>query len=504
MARYNLAAGITFLLNGALYLYGGILIADYFKLPSVAAFAFPILLFILQYISFPLILDRVFTESGERTIEIDFPLFASLLKERAARSLKKGPRLGIHPSSFPFTCTYGHCPEKSRIILSQGLLDLLSDEEKYMVLLHEFHHARSGDFLVFMCTGLIPYLLYNASRFTLFMGVGMATMKGTRSLSSFGLMLWWIKNLLYTLLYFASRGREAEADRFATGKPGVEDAWFSLLEKTGKAQESSLEITINTERMAFALNFLSLADPFPGYYDKLSRDIENKPESATSCLWSSYFEIFSSHPYTENRHLLLKKRKGEASLTVGDKVKPQGRKELVLFFLPLFMTLAGSLPALMKGGLLGLPFILGGLSMIVLLKHRYPRLVCEGTLPLHELSPGPQSALRGIPVRTEGLLAMGESLALNPLLSPLQQETACIPLVIRAFYPAESILLLHSEAVEVTGWLRNDPFCCLEAATIKKKKVMVYCSLYPALLFALSWGSLIFGIFLLLLQFKGG
>jgi heat shock protein HtpX len=493
---------VTLLLFGALFLYIAVLITDYFRLSPFIALAVPVILTVLQYIFFPLLLNRLFSDASWHDMKAEYPELPGMLEERLGNEKTVLPLLGIYPSPFPFTCTYGHRRNNCRVIISQGMLDILTREEQLMVLLHELHHVRSRDFIVMMCTGLIPFLLYSLTRFTLFMGVGMATMKGTRSLSSFGLMLWWIKNLLYGILYSASRGREGPADRFVVAEPSAARPYFDMIQKIKTAQQSCSELSIRIEKMAFSLNFLSINDPFPGYYQGLSASIEQHFNIEKDNRWLPWFELFSSHPLPRCRESQPEKKAVQTA--EGAALQSQTGRELALYLLPFILGFAGSLPALLKGGWLGLPFLLAGLSMIVLMKFHYPATRQVVNLPLQELQPGHCSALTGIPVKFEGCLSPGEGFAIDPLLFLVKSDAVSLPMLIRAFFPADAVLTASEENVTVTGWLRKSPFIYMEARKIRKGKKHIYHSYYPLLLHSLSWGSLLFGIFLSFLQLKAG
>jgi len=490
----------THLLFAALYLYIALLITDYFGLSPLFALAVPLLLAASQYLFFPPLLTRLFSEARWLDMAAEFPELAGMLEERLGHGSTVFPPLGVHPSPYPFTCTYGRLT--CRVLVSQGMLDILTREEQLMVLLHELHHARSLDYTVFMCTGLIPFLLYSFTRFILFLGVGMATMKGTRSLSSFGLMLWWLKNQSYLLLYIASRAREGPADRFAAPDPVTAGMYRAMLRKIEDARQNSGELTIRIERMAFALNFLSITDPFPAYYRGLTTGIKQGFETYAHNHWLAWFELFSSHPIS---------RCGEDQPCTGNggdtgaaSLQSQSGKELALYLLPCIMACAGSLPALLKGGWLGLPFLLAGLSLIILLRFHYPGIRTKPSVSLQSVQPFPASGLTGIPARVEGFLTAGEVFSINPLLSRAQCDGASLPLFIRALFPADAVLSPREETVEISGWLRKSPFLYLEARDIRIGKKHLYQSCYPLLLNSLSWGSILFGFFLTCLQFKGG
>lgn len=73
------------------------------------------------------------------------------------------PKLKILPIAAPLALSYGHLPHTARIVVSQGLLEQLTDEEIATICVAEFGHVINGD-LAFMSLAVlaaqIPYIIY--------------------------------------------------------------------------------------------------------------------------------------------------------------------------------------------------------------------------------------------------------------------------------------------------------------------------------------------------------
>lgn len=88
----------------------------------------------------------------------------------AGRLLKRlrGPRgtvptLKLANSSVPFSLSYGNLPQTARIVVSQGLLDQLQDDEIAALIAAELAHIRYWDFSILSTIALLaqlPYHLY--------------------------------------------------------------------------------------------------------------------------------------------------------------------------------------------------------------------------------------------------------------------------------------------------------------------------------------------------------
>lgn len=73
------------------------------------------------------------------------------------------PKLGILPSDTPAILTYGNIPQTARIIVSEGLLQQLADEEIATIYAGQIGHIAHGDttlMSLFVLVLQIPYMIY--------------------------------------------------------------------------------------------------------------------------------------------------------------------------------------------------------------------------------------------------------------------------------------------------------------------------------------------------------
>jgi Zn-dependent protease with chaperone function len=70
------------------------------------------------------------------------------------------PQLGILPTSVPVALTYGNLPRTARIIVSQGLLEQLADDEIATIYASQLGHIVHWDFVVMSLVILVTKLLY--------------------------------------------------------------------------------------------------------------------------------------------------------------------------------------------------------------------------------------------------------------------------------------------------------------------------------------------------------
>lgn len=91
------------------------------------------------------------------------PEAGKLLRRYCRKQHWQLPKLYVHPSDVPIAMTYGHLPRTARMVLSQGLLDRLEDDEIAAVIAAELGHIARWDFAVmswFTVVTQIPYSIY--------------------------------------------------------------------------------------------------------------------------------------------------------------------------------------------------------------------------------------------------------------------------------------------------------------------------------------------------------
>ena len=142
----------------------------------------------------------------------------------------KVPWFGLIHDGAPNAFTYGHHPGNMRIVITQGILDLLEPEEVEGVVAHEMGHGKNWDMLLMTVVQLVPLMLYFLYRTAMQMG-GRGKDGGYRVAVAVSAYALYIVSE-YVVLWF-SRCREYYADRFAGNVTGNPAALASALVKIG-------------------------------------------------------------------------------------------------------------------------------------------------------------------------------------------------------------------------------------------------------------------------------
>ena len=174
--------------------------------PLWVALLFAILTVGLQYLIGPKIIEWVFTifwdDGCSHLPAVNRAFLEKLCAERGLRM----PRVGIIDSGTPNAFSFGHVPSNSRVVVTTGLLDVLTPEETNAVLAHEVGHIEHWDFVVMTVAALAPLLLYQLYVFT-------ERINQTRVVAYTSYLAYWVSQFVFLLL---NRTREYFADHYAS------------------------------------------------------------------------------------------------------------------------------------------------------------------------------------------------------------------------------------------------------------------------------------------------
>ncbi|MBU0547739.1 MAG: M48 family metalloprotease [Candidatus Omnitrophica bacterium] len=229
------------------------------------------------------------------------------------------PRMGIILDGSPNAFTYGHHPNNARIVITQGLLDLLSEEETEAVVAHEMGHVLHWDMLIMTLAQLVPLVLYYIYRTLIRLRI-----KGKDKTAPFRILIAVSAYVLYTISEFIvlwfSRLREYFADRFSGEVTGNPNALASALVKIGYglAGDDSGKGSIKYKERQDTLNSLGPMGIFDsktanilavsGYSGPRSMGGEVDKEKLRGAAkwdlwnpWAAYYELQSTHPLIAKR-----------------------------------------------------------------------------------------------------------------------------------------------------------------------------------------------------------
>jgi heat shock protein HtpX len=195
------------------------------------------------------------------------------------------PRVYLSPDPSPNAFATGRNPSHAAIVVNQGLLRILDEEELYGVLAHEFGHVKNRDILISSVAAVLAGTITAIAQFGWWFGGGRDD-RGQSPVGAIAALLTVILAPLAALLIqlAVSRSREYQADRTGAEISGDPLALASALRKLERGTEV---VPSQTANPAFA--HLYIVNPLHGQG------------------WSG---LFSTHPPIEERIRRLEEMAG--------------------------------------------------------------------------------------------------------------------------------------------------------------------------------------------------
>lgn len=285
--------------------------------PTWLAVLFALAVVGIQFAVGPWIIERIYSIRWvePEAIHADF---AAWYRQACAERRIPAPRFGIIEDGNPNAFTYGHTPRDARVVVTRGLLEMLTPEEVHAVVAHELGHVANRDFIVMTVASAIPVVLYVLYVWT----------RGSRRdrnsggyvfLVSVGAYIAYLVSQYVVLLL--SRVREYFADESSAAITGDPNALSSALIKIsyglarneqagasaegGKTRESggfggagataALGIANIATARGFALSAADTAGQFSASHLQRAMQWDFKNP------WAKWFELNSTHPLTARR-----------------------------------------------------------------------------------------------------------------------------------------------------------------------------------------------------------
>jgi heat shock protein HtpX len=282
--------------------------------PSWSLIILPVVLVGFQFLIGPWIIEWILDISWTSWRWEGSPLPACNREFIEKVCLEQGigvPRIGVIHSGTPNAFCYGHVPGNARLVVTTGLIDVLSPEEADAVIAHELGHIKHWDFVIMTLAAIAPMLLYQI--------YVVANRINNARVVVWGAYLSYLASQFVVLLL--NRTREYYADSFSAKVTGAPDALASALIKIaygmvrseGEYRES-LQRGFNKEqkarfgrerRLAGALGVMGISNLRAG--QSLAMGVAD-PSHAAAVMrwdvvnpWARVYELNSTHPLTAFR-----------------------------------------------------------------------------------------------------------------------------------------------------------------------------------------------------------
>jgi len=254
--------------------------------------------------------------------EKEAPELHRMVAELAVKANLPKPKVGISQLNIPNAFAFGRTQRDGRICVTQGILNLLSQDELRAVLGHEMSHIKHRDMAIITLLSAIPMILYWLAWSMMWGGSGNRKEGGnSAALIGFGaFILYFITNLL---VLYGSRIREYYADQGSVQLGNDPHCMASALYKLvyGNARVNNKEDLKRVEGIrAFFVN-----DPARSWYEvrqlsQIDRDMSGtisqdeladlRQKQVRLGVADKMMEAFTTHPN------MLKRIKHLSTLTV--------------------------------------------------------------------------------------------------------------------------------------------------------------------------------------------
>jgi len=286
----------------------GTAVLYHYDCPVIYAVIFATVLVTLQYIAGPYLIDWIYKVRWTTPQEIS-PEFTQFLTELCRSRNVPMPRFGIIEDGNPNAFTYGHVPKDARVVVTRGLIQMLTPEELNAVVAHEVGHIKHYDFIIMSLAALATLILY-------YMYVWTRGRRGNAALIGLGAYVAYLISQYVVL--FLSRIREYFADEhavFATNNANaMSRALIKIAYGLARIPQEELDASGNKKRVmsksqmvgslgicsfssaaSMAINSTDVTGCFSvdKYVKAMQWDLWNP--------WAVFFELHSTHPLIAKR-----------------------------------------------------------------------------------------------------------------------------------------------------------------------------------------------------------
>ncbi|HXL23601.1 MAG TPA: zinc metalloprotease HtpX [Candidatus Dormibacteraeota bacterium] len=175
--------------------------------------------------------------SGARPVtREEVPRLYAVMERLAAKASLPAPKLYVVPEAAPNAFATGRSPRHASVAVTEGLLQLMNDEELEGVIAHELSHVRNYDILISSIAATIAGAITWIAHWGPWLGYGSRDDDRERGGAGgiMALLLMILAPLAAVLLQFAlSRQREYSADETGARMVGNPHGLIRALEKLG-------------------------------------------------------------------------------------------------------------------------------------------------------------------------------------------------------------------------------------------------------------------------------
>lgn len=301
-----------------------ILVTIIMDIPVTYGILASILVLIIQFLISPFLTDLSMKWFYKAKFNYELPDYLKkFIEDICTKENMKYPRIGFIDDGAPNAFTYGHTKNDARIVITRGILELLSEEEVKAVVGHELGHAVHYDMLFMTVAQLVPLVLYFI--YSALSDDDKSSRRSSDGKGDYSALIALVAYVLYVIsnyiVLWLSRTREYYADSYSIEITKNPNALASALVKVGYGLTTS---STKGKRSASTTNALGIFDAkaskalvVSSYDDgEISKDnIKEAMKWEQWNVWAKWYELNSTHPLISKRLLAISNRSGEFNQT---------------------------------------------------------------------------------------------------------------------------------------------------------------------------------------------
>jgi len=253
-----------------------------------------------------------------------YPHLANVIDKVVAIRGIKTPRMGIIHDLNPQAFTFGYTKNSARIVITDGILHYLDEDEQSAVVAHELGHIVHNDFILMTVVFAIPLILLTIARWAYYAVRFSGLFKSSKdddagSYIVLGLIVVAVVSYIsyyigYLVSLFVSRIREYFADQHAaelTENPNMLSTALVKIAYGLIAGGTEAEIKERQKSSVRGLRGLGIFDPKKAS-QLAAQSMDNNGRVSKRVVqaaagwdlfnpWAKYFQVFSTHPLPAKR-----------------------------------------------------------------------------------------------------------------------------------------------------------------------------------------------------------
>lgn len=287
-------------------------------LPVIGGIGISIIVLVIQFFISPYITDFSMKFFYKAKFDYEIPAYLKEFIESVCKDNNmKYPRMGFIDDGAPNAFTYGHTKNDARVVITRGILELLSEEEVKAVVAHELGHASHYDMLFMTVAQLIPLVLYGI--YTILTSNISDDNDNRAKLALIGYVAYFLYLISEYIILWLSRSREYYADSFSVEATKNPAALAEALVKVGYGLTTKASQT-NSGKLVSNSNALGIFDSktskslVASSYDNgviNKENIKNAMKWEKWNVWASLYELNSTHPLISKRIEAISSRASE-------------------------------------------------------------------------------------------------------------------------------------------------------------------------------------------------